>query len=129
MVVTTWMKMKKLMSGRFLPPDYQYQLFQRYQKCSQRSRSVNEYIEEFYRLGACCNLSETPKQQTARYISGLRFNIREKKTLTPIWSIDEAYNMAIRAKDLLMQSNQRKQYSNPTPRISPRPPMQGNTPN
>nr|GMC60080.1 Zinc finger, CCHC-type [Ipomoea batatas] len=60
-------------------------------------------------------MSETPEQQTARYINGLRFNIREKMSLTPIWSVDEAYNMAIRAEDFLTQSNQRRTYSTPKP--------------
>ncbi|XP_019168246.1 PREDICTED: uncharacterized protein LOC109163967 [Ipomoea nil] len=92
MAINTWRKMRKLMSGRFLPPDYQQQLFQ-------------------------------------RYINGLRFNIREKMTLTPIWSVDEAFNMAIRAEDIFMQSNQRRQYSNSVPRGPSVPPMRGNTSN
>nr|GMC93171.1 Transposon Ty3-G Gag-Pol polyprotein [Ipomoea batatas] len=36
-------------------------------------------------------------------------------SLTPIWSVDEAYNMAIRAEDFLTQSNQRRTYSTPKP--------------
>nr|GME07556.1 Zinc finger, CCHC-type [Ipomoea batatas] len=36
-------------------------------------------------------------------------------SLTPIWSVDEAYNMAIRAEDFLTQSNQKKTYSTPKP--------------
>nr|GLL39739.1 uncharacterized protein LOC109163967 [Ipomoea trifida] len=85
MIISSWRKMKKLMMARFLPPDYQQQLFQKYHRCSQDSRSVNDYTEEFYRLGARCNLSETAEQQTAHYIAGLRFNIQERMTLSPIW--------------------------------------------
>nr|GMD30982.1 transposon Ty3-I Gag-Pol polyprotein [Ipomoea batatas] len=100
--------------GRFLPPDYQQYLFQRYQRCSQGTRTVNEYTEEFFRLGARCNLSETPEQQTARYINGLRYAIQEKITLAPVWSVDEAYNMAVKA-EMFISSTQRK----PTPIAPP----------
>lgn len=70
---------------------------------------MNEYTEEFYRLGARSNLSETQEQQTALYVNGLRFNIRERMTLAPVWSVDEAYNMALRAEELLSQATSRKQ--------------------
>nr|GMD80502.1 Asp_protease_2 domain-containing protein [Ipomoea batatas] len=116
------------MTSRFLPPDYQQQLFQRYQNCSQGSRNVNEYTEEFYRLGARCNLSETPEQQTARYINGLRFNIRERMTLAPVWFVDEAFNMAIKAENILTQSSQRKSYAPATSRPISNSPAQNFTP-
>nr|GMC64190.1 transposon Ty3-I Gag-Pol polyprotein [Ipomoea batatas] len=128
MIISSWRKMKKLMMARFLPPDYQQQLFQKYQRCSQDSRSVNDYTEEFYRLGARCNLSETAEQQTARYIAGLRFNIQVRMTLSPIWSVDEAYNMAIKAEALFAQANQRKQYTPALPKtISTIPPQNSTT--
>nr|GMD29224.1 transposon Ty3-I Gag-Pol polyprotein [Ipomoea batatas] len=54
-------------------------------------------------------MSETPEQQTARYLNGLGFNIRERMALAPVWTIDEAYNMALRAEELLSQATSRKQ--------------------
>nr|GMD17898.1 transposon Ty3-I Gag-Pol polyprotein [Ipomoea batatas] len=80
------------------------------------------------RLGARCNLSETAEQQTARYIAGLRFNIQERMTLSPIWSVDEAYNMAIKAEALFAQANQRRQYTPALPNtISTIPPQNSTT--
>nr|GLL48175.1 uncharacterized protein LOC109163967 [Ipomoea trifida] len=52
---------------------------------------------------------KTPEQQTARYLNGLRFNIRERMALAPVWTVDEAYNMALRAEELLSQATSRKQ--------------------
>ena len=60
------------MKTRFLPTNYEQLLYQQYQHCQQRNRSVNEYTEEFYRLNARNDLNETERQQVARYVGGLR---------------------------------------------------------
>nr|GMD29227.1 transposon Ty3-I Gag-Pol polyprotein [Ipomoea batatas] len=54
-------------------------------------------------------IPKTPEQQTARYLNGLGFNIRERMALAPVWTVDEAYNMALRAEELLSQATSRKQ--------------------
>nr|GMD27161.1 Zinc finger, CCHC-type [Ipomoea batatas] len=42
-------------------------------------------------------------------MNGLRFNIQERIALAPVWTVDEAYNMALRAEELLSQATSRKQ--------------------
>ncbi|KAA0061101.1 RNA-directed DNA polymerase-like protein [Cucumis melo var. makuwa] len=73
-------KMKKLLKARFLPPNYEQTLYNQYQNCLQGSRTVAEFIEEFHRLNARTNLSENEQHQIARFIGGLRFDIRKKST-------------------------------------------------
>ena len=82
--------MKKLMKVRFLPPNYEQTLYNQYQNCQQGSRTVADYIEEFHRLGARTNLMENEQHLIARFVGGLRFDIKEKVRLRPFLNLSDA---------------------------------------
>ncbi|KAI4364951.1 hypothetical protein MLD38_020982 [Melastoma candidum] len=63
--VQTWMCMKQLMKGEFLPPDYKQIHFQQYQRCRQGLRIVHEYTTDFMRLARHNDLR-------ARYANALK---------------------------------------------------------
>ncbi|GJZ12993.1 transposon ty3-I gag-pol polyprotein [Tanacetum coccineum] len=92
--------MKRMIKGRFLPLDIEQILYQQYHTCVQGKRTVADYTGEFLRLQARCNLKEINEQSTARYISGLNSSIQERLSLTPIWSVDQVQNMAMKAERL-----------------------------
>ena len=73
--------MKQLLQRWFLPPDYEQFLYQQYQNCQQANRTVNEHKEEFYRLNARVNLSETEDRLIARYVGGLKLVIQDQLAL------------------------------------------------
>ncbi|GKE05243.1 transposon ty3-I gag-pol polyprotein [Tanacetum coccineum] len=64
--VDTWMRMKRMIKGRFLPPDIEQILYQQYHTCVQGKRTIADYTGEFLRLQARCNLRETDEQSAAR---------------------------------------------------------------
>ena len=65
--------MKQLLIDRFLPPDYEQYNFYAYQRCTQGSRSVNEYIAKILRLTTRYQLSESENQPKALQEEGRNF--------------------------------------------------------
>ncbi|XP_010276232.1 PREDICTED: uncharacterized protein LOC104611026 [Nelumbo nucifera] len=100
--IRTWRRMKQLIRGRFLPPDYEQYMFESYQRCAQGTRSVNEYTSEFLRLAKRNQLSKSDNQQAARYLSGLKPAIRDKIGVQMVLSVQEARNFTLKA-ELLFQ--------------------------
>ncbi|KAI0496820.1 hypothetical protein KFK09_023144 [Dendrobium nobile] len=107
--VRHWNRMKQLLRAQFLPTDYEQILYMRYQHCEQGSRSVSEYTEEFNRLSARNNLSESANQLVARYIGGLKESIQDKLELNSVWSLPQAVNFAMRAE--MQQSRYKTPYN------------------
>ena len=60
---------------------------------------MNEYTEEFYRLNAQVNLSETEGQLVARYIGGLKLAIQDRLALQEVWTITNAVNLAMKVEN------------------------------
>jgi len=52
---------------------------------------VIAYTEKFYYIASQCNLSLTEKQQTAKYIDGLKYPIQERLALQDLYSIETPF--------------------------------------
>lgn len=70
-----------------------------YQHCSQENRTVAEYSEEFHRLCARNNFSETEQHKIACFVGGLRENIKKKFNLQPLYYLTEAVALATKVED------------------------------
>ena len=74
-------KMKARLHENFLPSNFTQTIFMQFNTLQQGNRSVVDYIEEFYKLMARCNIQETEDQLVARYVGGLKLSIRDEMEL------------------------------------------------
>ncbi|GJU20929.1 transposon ty3-I gag-pol polyprotein [Tanacetum coccineum] len=62
---------------------------------------VKVYTAEFHRLSSRKDLSETESEQVTRYVNGLSHEIQDIISLIPVYTLDDAYNLAFRAENQL----------------------------
>lgn len=103
-IITSWDRMVAKLKGKFLPSDYSIQLYTRLQNLSQKDMDVIAYIEEFYKLSIRANHEEDEVEKMARYINGLRFNIQDELSLTNPKTVEECFQLALKAEDKLKKT-------------------------
>ena len=62
---------------------------------------MKEYTEEFYRLNIRAGHRESNDEKVARYINGLRYEIQDEMSMETIRTVEDAYQMALKAKEKL----------------------------
>ena len=128
--VRTWVKMKKLLKNRFLPPDFEQVLYRQFQSCRQGNRSVPQYTEEFYRLKTRLDLNESEAFSIARYKEGLKWEIEERLAVQSFHNLGDIVLAAQRVEQLMERgkSKTRVPYSTPTNNFdNPRPTVTNST--
>jgi hypothetical protein len=73
--IKSWDRMIAKIKEKFVPRDYQINLFRRMQNLRHKLMSVKEYTEEFYRLNIRAGHRESNDEKVARYMNGLRYKI------------------------------------------------------
>jgi hypothetical protein len=70
-IIKRWNIMVSKMKSKFIPRDYQINLFRRMQNLRQKGMTVKEYTEEFYKLNIRAGHRESDDEKVARYMNGL----------------------------------------------------------
>jgi uncharacterized protein YjbK len=63
--------------------------------------SVKEYTEEFYKLNIRVGHHESNDEKVARYMNGLRYEIQDEMSMMTIRTVEDAYQMALKAEEKL----------------------------
>jgi hypothetical protein len=63
--------------------------------------TVKEYTKEFYKLNIRAGHRESNDEKVARYLNGLRYDIQDELSMTTIRTVEDAYQMALKAEEKL----------------------------
>ncbi|KAH7854760.1 hypothetical protein Vadar_017500 [Vaccinium darrowii] len=77
----------------------------------QPNQSVGDYTEQFYQLLNRSNLRENDNQLVARYVSRLKSKVRGELIMISLSSLEEAYQMTLKAEEKLKWDSYRKPES------------------
>jgi hypothetical protein len=99
--IKSWDRMIAKMKAKFIPRDYQISLFRRMQNLRQKLMTVKEYTKEFYRMNIRVGHRESNDEKVARYMNGLRYEIQDEINMETIRTVEDAYQMALKAKEKL----------------------------
>ena len=89
------------LKAKFIPKDYQINLFRKLQNLRQKGMTVKEYTEEFYRLNIRTRQRERDEEKFARYLNGLRYKIHDELSMMSIRTMEDAYQFSLKAEEKL----------------------------
>jgi hypothetical protein len=96
------------MKAKFIPRDYQINLFRRMQNLRQKGLTVKEYTEEFYRINIRAGHRESDDEKVTRYMNGLRYYIQYEMSMKTIRNVEDSYQVSLKAKEKLARKQSQR---------------------
>jgi hypothetical protein len=95
--IKNWDRMVAKMKAKFMPKDYQINLFRKLQNLRQKGMILKEYMEEFYKLKIRTQQREKDEEKIVRYINGLRYEIQDEISMMSVRIVEDAYPISLKA--------------------------------
>jgi uncharacterized protein YjbK len=70
--------------------------------------TLKEDTEEFYRLNIRVGHRESDDEKVARYMNGLRYDIRDEISMVNIQTMEDSYQMALKAEEKLSRKQSQR---------------------
>ena len=93
--ITLGAEMKLRLKEKYLPPSYKNLLLDQLLNLKQASSSVTDNLTRFKDLRVRCEIKEEPCVATARFINGLKFEIKREVNVHSVTTLEEAYHKAL----------------------------------
>eukprot|EP00253_Pinus_taeda_P015993 PITA_15993 len=101
--IKNWRRMVAMLKRKLLPNNYQQTLFRQMQNLRQRALTVKEYKKEFYKVSIRAGEAQNTDGKVARYMNGLRMDIQDEISLLSPKTVEESYQIALKAEEKLMR--------------------------
>ncbi|KAK0608461.1 hypothetical protein LWI29_031021 [Acer saccharum] len=109
--ITEWEDMKERLEAKYLPINYEQLIYEDMLQWSQNNRAtVDQYTERFHELTVRSKTNETEPQVLARYLKGLKPDIRKDMLTARLYNVEEAYQLALQL-ERQTSGNTRRFYS------------------
>jgi purine nucleoside phosphorylase len=79
------------LKDKFIPKDYQINLFMKLKNMRHKGFSVKEYTKEFYKMSIRAGHRENDEEKVARYINGPRYEIQDEITMVTMRTMEDVY--------------------------------------
>eukprot|EP00253_Pinus_taeda_P007647 PITA_07647 len=73
------------------------------QNLRQRSMTVREYTEEFYKVSIRAGQTQDTDEKVARYVNGLSMDIQYEISILSLKTVEEAYSVVLKDEEKLMR--------------------------
>jgi hypothetical protein len=87
--------------SKFMPKNYQINMFRKMQNLRQKGMTVKKYTQEFYRLNIRTGQRERDEEKVAIYINGLRYEIQDELNMMSVKTMEDAYQFALKVEEKL----------------------------
>ncbi|XP_057545741.1 uncharacterized protein LOC130824739 [Amaranthus tricolor] len=107
--IHSWEKLRKHLRRKYIPTNYKHLLYAKWINLKQGVGSVAEYIREGERLTVLCEKNEPEERKIARFLRGLREDLREKIEVMQNLTYEGACTSA-----LILEKSARRKAAPPT---------------
>jgi hypothetical protein len=99
--IKNWDRMVAKMKDKFMPKDYQINLFRKLQNLRHKGMKVKEYTEDLYKMNIRIGQREKDEEKVSRYINGVRYEIQDEINMMSVRKMENAYQFSLKAKEKL----------------------------
>jgi len=104
LIVVSWYDLKACMRARFVPPPYRKEHVLKFQRLHQGHRTVDEYFKDLETILARINMHDNEESKIAKFVSGLRREIKDFLELHEYSSLKKVVHLAIKVESHLLKT-------------------------